>query len=63
MVLALLKAHKIIIQIIKISKISLHFLVLEYLLEIICLRKRFFTKALIAVLLDTKISGENKILY
>ena len=60
MVQAYLKIHKINNKIIKISKVTLYFFwLIEHFLEIICLRKRFFTKALIAVLLDKKkINGE-----
>ena len=60
MILALLKAQKKNYTVIKISKVFFYiFWLIEYLLEIIGLRKRFFTKALIKIIFnDTKISGE-----
>jgi hypothetical protein len=60
MILALLKAQKKNNPVIKISKGFLYFLwIVEYLLEIIGFRKRFFTKALIKIIFDnTKISGK-----
>ena len=60
MIQALLKAQKKNHTVIKISKGFLYILwFVEYLLEIIGLRKRFFTKALIKIIFnDTKISGE-----
>tara|TARA_B100000941_G_C28495262_1_gene550509 strand:+ start:72 stop:1067 length:996 start_codon:yes stop_codon:yes gene_type:complete len=64
MIRAMLKAHQKNYKLIKISKGFLYFVwLVEYLLEIIGLHKRFFTKALIKVIFDnTKISGE-KIKY
>ncbi|RPG65036.1 MAG: hypothetical protein CBC81_005475 [Flavobacteriaceae bacterium TMED121] len=60
MILALLKAQKKNNPVIKISKGFLYFLwIVEYLLEIIGFRKRFFTKALVKIIFDkTKISGK-----
>ncbi len=60
MILAMLKAQKRNYTVIKISKGFLYFLwFIEYLLEIIGLRKRFFTKALIKMIFnENKISGE-----
>ena len=60
MILALLRAQEKNYRVIKISKGFLYFLwLVEYLLEIIGLRKRFLTKALIKIICDnTKISGE-----
>ena len=60
MILALLKAQKKNYTVIKISKVFFYiFWFVEYFLEIIGLRKRFFTKALIKIIFnDTKISGE-----
>ena len=60
MILALLKAQKKNYTVFKISKIFFYiFWFVEYLLQIIGLRKRFLTKALIKTIFnDTKISGE-----
>jgi hypothetical protein len=60
MILAFLNAQKKNDSVIKISKGFLYFFwVVEFLLEIIGLRKRFFTKALIKTIFsNTKISGE-----
>ena len=60
MVLALLKAQGKSYKVIKISKGFFYiFWLVEYLFEIIGLRKRFFTKALIKIIFDnTKINGD-----